>query len=99
MPKALRNERIDYWLNYFELTARADEPLSRLSKGNQQKVQLIATLLHDPKVIILEEPFSGLDPVNQEQVLNLLSELKDRSEEHTSELQSRGHLVCRLLHE
>lgn len=79
MPKALRNERIDYWLNYFELTARADEPLSRLSKGNQQKVQLIATLLHDPKVIILDEPFSGLDPVNQEQVLNLLSELKDQN--------------------
>lgn len=79
MPKALRNERIEYWLSYFELTERADEPLSRLSKGNQQKVQLIATLLHDPKVIILDEPFSGLDPVNQEQVLNLLCELKDQN--------------------
>ena len=79
MPKALRNERIDYWLSYFELTERADEPLSRLSKGNQQKVQLIATLLHDPKVIILDEPFSGLDPVNQELVLNLLCELKNQN--------------------
>lgn len=79
MPKPLRNERINYWLDYFELTARADEPLSRLSKGNQQKVQLIATLLHDPKVIILDEPFSGLDPVNQEQVLNLLCELRDQN--------------------
>lgn len=79
MPKALRNERIDYWLSYFDLTERADEPLSRLSKGNQQKVQLIATLLHEPKVIILDEPFSGLDPVNQEQVLNLLCELKNQN--------------------
>jgi ABC-2 type transport system ATP-binding protein len=78
MPKAKRIERVEYWLKYFDLADRADEPLSRLSKGNQQKVQLMATLLHDPGVVILDEPFSGLDPVNQEQVLTLLEELKNQ---------------------
>ncbi|MCA1767315.1 MAG: AAA family ATPase, partial [Idiomarina sp.] len=69
---------IDSWLERFELTDRKDEPLRQMSKGNQQKVQLIATLLHDPQLVILDEPFSGLDPVNQEHVLTVLSELRDR---------------------
>jgi ABC-2 type transport system ATP-binding protein len=60
------------------LTDRKDEPLRQMSKGNQQKVQLIATLLHDPQLVILDEPFSGLDPVNQEHVLTVLSELRER---------------------
>jgi ABC-2 type transport system ATP-binding protein len=69
---------IDSWLARFELTDRKDEPLRQMSKGNQQKVQLIATLLHDPQLVILDEPFSGLDPVNQEHVLMVLSELRER---------------------
>ncbi|MFD2631235.1 ABC transporter ATP-binding protein [Idiomarina piscisalsi] len=69
---------IDSWLARFELTERKDEPLRQMSKGNQQKVQLIATLLHDPQLVILDEPFSGLDPVNQEHVLTVLSELRER---------------------
>ena len=69
---------IDSWLARFELTDRKDEPLRQMSKGNQQKVQLIATLLHDPQLVILAEPFSGLDPVNQEHVLTVLSELRER---------------------
>lgn len=69
---------IDVWLERFELTERKDEPLRQMSKGNQQKVQLIATLLHDPQLVILDEPFSGLDPVNQEHVLTVLSELRER---------------------
>lgn len=69
---------IDRWLERFELTDRKDEPLRQMSKGNQQKVQLIATLLHDPQLVILDEPFSGLDPVNQEHVLTVLSELRER---------------------
>ena len=52
------------WKN-FKLKAKTDKVKS-LSKGNQQKVQLIATLIHEPKLIILDEPFSGLDPVNAE---------------------------------
>lgn len=69
---------IDSWLERFELTDRKDEPLRQMSKGNQQKVQLIATLLHDPQLVILDEPFSGLDPVNQEHVLTVLNELRER---------------------
>ncbi|WP_322406788.1 ATP-binding cassette domain-containing protein [Idiomarina sp. PL1-037] len=69
---------MDNWLERFELTDRKDEPLRQMSKGNQQKVQLIATLLHDPQLVILDEPFSGLDPVNQEHVLTVLNELRER---------------------
>ncbi len=68
---------IDQWLERFELTDKRDAKVEELSKGNQQKVQLIATLLHDPELIILDEPQSGLDPVNMVLVRNLLRELKD----------------------
>jgi ABC-2 type transport system ATP-binding protein len=64
------------WLERFGLADRAKERMGALSKGNQQKVQFIAALLHRPEFVILDEPFSGLDPVNQEMVLDLLRELK-----------------------
>jgi ABC-2 type transport system ATP-binding protein len=67
---------IDRWLERFELTGKRDAKVEELSKGNQQKVQLIGTLLHDPELIILDEPQSGLDPVNMVLVRNLLSELR-----------------------
>ena len=69
-------QQLNHWLERFELTERANEHLKQLSKGNQQKIQLIATLLHRPPMVILDEPFSGLDPVNQEHVLSVLKELK-----------------------
>jgi ABC-2 type transport system ATP-binding protein len=68
---------IDRWLERFELNDKRDAKVEELSKGNQQKVQLIATLLHDPDLIILDEPQSGLDPVNMVLVRNLLRELRD----------------------
>jgi ABC-2 type transport system ATP-binding protein len=68
---------IDRWLERFELTDKRDAKVEELSKGNQQKVQLIGTLLHDPELIILDEPQSGLDPVNMVLVRNLLRELKE----------------------
>ncbi|MEO6260472.1 MAG: ATP-binding cassette domain-containing protein [Thermoanaerobaculia bacterium] len=67
---------IERWLERFELTDKRDAKVEELSKGNQQKIQLIATLLHDPDLIILDEPQSGLDPVNMVIVRNLLQELK-----------------------
>jgi ABC-2 type transport system ATP-binding protein len=67
---------IDKWLERFELTAKRDAKVEELSKGNQQKVQLIGTLLHDPEFIILDEPQSGLDPVNMLLVRDLLKELR-----------------------
>ena len=55
---------IDYWLKRLGMTEYRNKKLETLSKGNQQKIQLITALAHDPDIIILDEPFSGLDPVN-----------------------------------
>lgn len=56
--------KIDHWLSYFELTDNRDSKIKELSKGNQQKVQFISSILHEPDLVILDEPFSGLDPIN-----------------------------------
>ncbi|MFI5180238.1 MAG: ABC transporter ATP-binding protein [Thermoanaerobaculia bacterium] len=64
------------WLVRFELWDRRDVKLEELSKGNQQKVQLVGALLHDPEILILDEPMAGLDPVNVVLVRRLLLELK-----------------------
>ena len=55
---------IDQWMQRFEVKGKKTDKIKSLSKGNQQKVQLICTLIHRPSLIILDEPFSGLDPVN-----------------------------------
>src|SRR5260221_921969 len=68
---------IALWLERFELADKRDAKVEELSKGNQQKVQLIGTLLHDPELIVLDEPQSGLDPVNMLIVRELLTELKE----------------------
>ena len=60
----------------FQVKGKKTDKIKSLSKGNQQKVQLIATLIHEPKLIILDEPFSGLDPVNAELLKNGIIELK-----------------------
>ena len=66
MTKREVTESIDIWMERFEVKGDRKDKISSLSKGNQQKVQLIATLMHEPDLIILDEPFSGLDPVNAE---------------------------------
>ena len=73
-PAVLKD--IARWMERFELNDKRDAKVEELSKGNQQKVQLIGTLLHDPELIVLDEPQSGLDPVNMAMVRNLLTELK-----------------------
>src|SRR5687768_12271611 len=70
--------KIDHWLERFELTDKRNAKVEELSKGNQQKIQLIGTLLHDPDLIILDEPQSGLDPVNMVLVRTLLRELREQ---------------------
>ena len=65
------------WLERFSLADRANEPLKALSKGNQQKVQFASAVLHRPRFAILDEPFSGLDPLNQDLFVRTLHELRD----------------------
>jgi ABC-2 type transport system ATP-binding protein len=72
-PEATRAARD--WLTRLDLADRADDKLDALSKGNQQKVQFIAAILHRPAFAILDEPFSGLDPVNVNLVKDILLEL------------------------
>ena len=65
------------WLERLELSDKRDAKVEELSKGNQQKVQLIGALLHEPDLVILDEPMSGLDPVNVVLVRRIFEELKD----------------------
>lgn len=66
---------IDYWLERLEMTEYRSKKLDTLSKGNQQKIQLISSIAHDPDIVILDEPFSGLDPVNAMLLKNVVHEL------------------------
>ncbi len=66
------------WLDRFDLASWADRPVEDLSKGMQQKVQFIGTVLHEPKLLILDEPFSGLDPISADQLKDCVLELKRR---------------------
>lgn len=64
MDISLINERLDYWLKKFEIINYKHKKIKELSKGNQQKVQFISAVINDPKLLILDEPFTGLDPIN-----------------------------------
>ena len=69
-------QRAREWLERMNLTDYANQKLEKLSKGMQQKVQFIATILHHPEMVVLDEPFSGLDPINQDFFKNLILELR-----------------------
>ena len=75
MTRAAATEAADRWLRRLEMEEYRGMLAEKLSKGNQQKIQLIATLIHDPELIFLDEPFSGLDPVNTEVFRSVLGEL------------------------
>jgi ABC-2 type transport system ATP-binding protein len=72
------HKKADEYLKRFELYDRRLSKIEDLSKGNQQKVQFIATILHDPEFIILDEPFSGLDPINTNLLREIILEMKKR---------------------
>ncbi|HET9030391.1 MAG TPA: ATP-binding cassette domain-containing protein [Candidatus Aquilonibacter sp.] len=68
--------RVNRWIERLGLGTYADRPCAELSKGNQQKVQVACAAVHQPDLLVLDEPFSGLDPVNAEMLLSVLNELK-----------------------
>ncbi|MDN6345099.1 MAG: ABC transporter ATP-binding protein [Tetragenococcus koreensis] len=70
--------KIDEWMEKFQVKGKKSDKVKTLSKGNQQKIQLIATLIHEPDLIILDEPFSGLDPVNAELLKDGIMDLKEK---------------------
>ena len=70
--------RINYWLERLELKEYKDKKVETLSKGMRQKLQFIATILHEPQLIILDEPFSGLDPVNADMMKDIILELQQK---------------------
>lgn len=78
MERGNAKKTAESWLDRLDLRNRAGEKLDALSKGNQQKVQFIASVLHGPRLAILDEPFAGLDPINQELFLDILRELRDQ---------------------
>ena len=75
MKKAEAAKAVKHWLERMGVEQYASRKLETLSKGNQQKVQLAATLVHNPPVIILDEPFSGLDPVNSQVLKDVIQEI------------------------
>lgn len=77
MKREQLKKEIDFWIERFDLEEKRKDKAETLSKGNQQKVQLIASFLHKPKFLILDEPFSGLDPVNKDLLKNAILHLRD----------------------
>ncbi|MBS0001213.1 MAG: ATP-binding cassette domain-containing protein [Cyclobacteriaceae bacterium] len=71
-------ERIKYWMDKFDILSWWNKRIEDLSKGMQQKVQFISTILHEPRLIILDEPFSGFDPINANLIKDEILELKKK---------------------
>jgi ABC-2 type transport system ATP-binding protein len=78
LSPAVAKDRIASYLERFDLDTSWNKKVKELSKGMQQKAQLIITLLHNPELVIIDEPFSGLDPINTQMVKDLLREQRDQ---------------------
>ena len=78
MPEDKIEKKLDYWLERFGISEYKNKKIKELSKGNQQKVQFISAIIHEPKLLILDEPFSGLDPINVELFKKIILEFKEK---------------------
>jgi ABC-2 type transport system ATP-binding protein len=78
VPRKAAEKEVRSWLARFRVPEYADRRAEQLSKGNQQKIQFIAAVLHDPEVLIMDEPFTGLDPVNVALLKAAFLEMRDR---------------------
>ncbi len=72
------DKKLDYWLKRFSIPEYKNKKIKELSKGNQQKIQFISAIIHEPKVLILDEPFAGLDPIYVELIKDIIIELKEK---------------------
>lgn len=75
LSKKMAQESLEHWLQKFDIENWRDKKVEELSKGMQQKIQFISTVIHRPKLLILDEPFSGLDPVNANLIRDEIHEL------------------------
>ncbi|SEB09226.1 ABC-2 type transport system ATP-binding protein [Thalassobacillus cyri] len=78
MEKKSALRQLDSWLDRFHIPEYKEKKVEELSKGNQQKIQFISAVIHKPELLILDEPFSGLDPVNVEQLKKAVIDLKEQ---------------------
>ena len=77
LSKNIAKERCRFWLKKLDLLNTAKRKTGSLSKGMQQKIQFIVAVIHEPSLLILDEPFSGFDPINSEQIKNEIQELRN----------------------
>lgn len=91
------DKRIDFWLGRMELSEWKMKKTTDLSKGMQQKIQFISTVLHDPDLLILDEPFSGLDPLNVEFLTEVIDEFKSNEKTiiFSTHLMSTAEKLCK----
>jgi ABC-2 type transport system ATP-binding protein len=96
VSRADADKGIDRWLGRMRLSEWKNKKTTDLSKGMQQKVQFIASVLHDPDLLILDEPFSGLDPVNVEFMIDVLDEFKqaDKTVIFSTHLMETAERLC-----
>jgi len=77
MSKSEAKEKLKFWFDKFEISSWTNKKVEELSKGMAQKIQFITTVLHEPKLLILDEPFSGFDPINTELIKSEILRLKE----------------------
>ena len=81
LSKSAARQALDYWFDRFGIESWRSKKIEELSKGMQQKIQFIATVVHDPELVILDEPFSGLDPINTNLIKDEIYELAQRGKQ------------------
>ena len=96
VSRSTADKKIDFWLERMGLGEWKKSKTTDLSKGMQQKIQFISTVLHDPDLLILDEPFSGLDPVNVEFMIDVLSEFRTQQKTviFSTHLMSTAERLC-----
>ena len=96
MSASNAEKRMDFWLDRMGLGEWKKKKTTDLSKGMQQKIQFISTVMHDPDLLILDEPFSGLDPINVEFLIDVISEFKtqDKTIIFSTHLMETAEKLC-----